>query len=188
MKMKSTGLAIAGCALLSLAASVAQAAPVFCVSITAEAQGQLLGSARTSGGCPANKIEALSFSYGVISPRDPATGMATGKRQHKPVRIKKEWSPSSRQIFQALVNNELLKEITMDFFAVDSTGRIVLDHTIRLANAFVTLIEHSSEVRLPTMQPNNEPATEIVEFTFQQIEIIDHRNKTSAIDTTESRA
>lgn len=31
----------------------------------------------------------------ITSPRDPASGQATGKRQHKPISVTKEWSASS---------------------------------------------------------------------------------------------
>jgi hypothetical protein len=34
-------------------------------------------------------------SHTITSPRDPASGQATGKRQHKPHMIVKEWSASS---------------------------------------------------------------------------------------------
>ena len=37
-------------------------------------------------------------SYRVISPRDPASGQASGKRQHKPVTFIKEWGAASPQL------------------------------------------------------------------------------------------
>lgn len=180
MKFKSTSLAVALFALAPFAFATAWAAPIICVSITAQKQGVLPGSGRSTV-CE-QKIEALSFSFGSVSPRDPATGMATGRRQNKPVRIRKEWSVASPQIFQAFVGNEALPTVTFDFYVPDpATGKILLDHTIRLTNAFVTSIDHSSEVRLPTGQPSNELAIETVEFVFQQIELIDYKSKVSAI-------
>ncbi len=49
----------------------------------------------------AETIEVSSFSWGasqasVMSPRDAASGMATGKRQHKPMTVTAEVSPNSR--------------------------------------------------------------------------------------------
>jgi hypothetical protein len=35
--------------------------------------------------------------YNVQSPRDSASGMASGKRTHKPIKIYKEWGPSTPQ-------------------------------------------------------------------------------------------
>jgi type VI secretion system secreted protein Hcp len=180
--MQSTGFAIALCAVVSLGAAAAQAANAFCVTIVASKQGTLGGSSQRASAC-GSKIEALSFSYGLSSPRDQSTGQATGRRQHKPVRIKKEWSAASPQLFQALISGEPLTTVTIDFFIADQrTGQLVVDHTINLSNAFVTSIEHSSEARLPSGQLSSENPTEIVEFTFQRIEFIDARGKTSAID------
>ena len=45
--------------------------------------------------CSAGKLTSASY---VIAPRDSATGMATGKRQHAPVTIVKEWGAASPQL------------------------------------------------------------------------------------------
>jgi type VI secretion system secreted protein Hcp len=51
------------------------------------------------GGSPDPKWIGWSEVYGydflVQSPRDPATGQASGKRQHQPVKIIKRWDGSS---------------------------------------------------------------------------------------------
>ena len=39
---------------------------------------------------------ASSSSTGVVSPRDPASGMATGKRMHKPMVITADWSSQTQ--------------------------------------------------------------------------------------------
>jgi type VI secretion system secreted protein Hcp len=49
----------------------------------------------STGERAANKIAGISFSYEVSSPRDLATGQASGKRQHTPVVFTKEWGASS---------------------------------------------------------------------------------------------
>jgi type VI secretion system Hcp family effector len=38
----------------------------------------------------------------ITSPRDPASGQATGKRQHKPVRITKEWGAATPMLAIAI--------------------------------------------------------------------------------------
>jgi hypothetical protein len=45
--------------------------------------------------CAAGKVTDASY---VVSPRDMATGMATGKRQYAPVKIVKEWGAASPQL------------------------------------------------------------------------------------------
>jgi hypothetical protein len=51
--------------------------------------------------CAANEVRSASFHYNVKSPRDSASGMASGKRTHHPVTFVKEWGPSTPQFFQA---------------------------------------------------------------------------------------
>jgi type VI secretion system secreted protein Hcp len=189
MKMKSTGIAIALCAIVSLGTSAAQAAMVFCVTIVGQKQGALAAtSTRRGGGC-VGKIEASGFSYGMVSPRDMTTGLSTGRRQHKPIRIKKEWSAASIQLFRAMEENELLTMVTLDFFSVDqATGQMLLDHSINLTNAFITSIEHSSEVLTSTEAASKLPPMETLELTFQKIELIDHKSKTMAVSENSERS
>ncbi|MCB1185762.1 type VI secretion system tube protein Hcp [bacterium] len=54
-----------------------------------------------------NKIEFQCWSWGSLSSnRDAASGMASGKRQHKPLTITKEIDKSSPLLYNVLVNNE----------------------------------------------------------------------------------
>lgn len=176
--MKIARLALAGFMFVLLATSVAQAAPEFYVSITGAKQGPFKGEVTKKG--LEGKIAGLNFDYAVMSPRDAASGMATGKRIHKPIRIKKVWGPSSTQLFTALTTNEALTSVVIDFFSIDQTGVMVLDHSFKLTNAFVTSIEHNSET-LGSFA--SLPPTETVEFVFQQIELLNHRAKTAAMDS-----
>lgn len=178
MKMKAFGLAVGLCAFMLFGATAAQAAQEFYVSITGVKQGPFKGEVTKKG--LEGKIAGLSFDYAVVSPRDVATGQATGKRQHKPIRIKKVWGASSTQLFTALTMNESLSAVVIDFFSTDQTGMVVLDHTIKLTNAFISSIEHNSET-LGALA--SVPPTETVEFVFQQIELLNHRTKTAAMDS-----
>ena len=176
---KIARLALAGFMFVLLATSVAQAAPEFYVSITGSAQGPFNGEVVRKGF--EGKIAGLTFDYSVVSPRDAASGQATGKRVHKPIRIKKAWGAASIQLFNAVTKNEVLPAVVFDFFSVDPNGVMVLDHTIKLTNAFVASIAHNSE-SLGTSSIAL-PPTETVEFVFQQIELINHRSKTAAMDS-----
>ena len=45
--------------------------------------------------CTAGKVTGASY---IVSPRDSASGMASGKRQYAPVKIIKEWGAASPQL------------------------------------------------------------------------------------------
>ncbi len=46
---------------------------------------------------------SVSLSHSVVSPRDAASGLATGKRMHKPMAITKNLDKSSPQLFTLVV-------------------------------------------------------------------------------------
>ena len=174
-----TGLVVRlALACMAIAASAARAETIF-MSVTAQAQGVLRGDAGKAA--PEGKMSALRFRYQVLTAVDTATGRASGRRQHKPVVITKLWSAASPQLFQALVNNENLPEVVIDFVATDANGIVVLTHRVRLVNAKVVDIAHSTEVpsemlKVPPRQ------IEDVSFTFQRIELEDTAGKIAAVD------
>lgn len=68
--------------------------------------------------CAASKVVAAHYT--VKSPRDVATGQASGKRQHGPVTFIKEWGPSTPQLREMKVSYDVKK--------VEGTGaRIIND-------------------------------------------------------------
>lgn len=179
MKLRRTvWLALVCFMFVLLGTGVANAAQEFYLSITGSKQGPFKGEVTRKGF--EGKIAGLNFDYAVVSPRDLASGQATGKRMHKPVRITKVWGSSSTQLFTAVTTNEALTSVVIDFFSIEPTGMTVLDHSFKLSNAFVTSITHSSET---TGTLASLPPTETVEFVFQQIELLNHRTKTAAMDS-----
>lgn len=183
MTTKAIGLAVAVCVLMLCGATAAQAAPEFYVSITGAKQGPFKGESPRKGF--EGKIAGRTFDYSVVSPRDIASGQATGHRVHKPIKITKAWGAASTQLFTALTTNEALTTVVIDFFSVNnSSGMEVLDHTVKLTNAFVTSIAHNSNILVEgTNLPDIRSAMETVEFVFQQIELIDHKSKSGAMDS-----
>ena len=70
-----------------------------------------------------------SISYSVSTPRDAASGQATGRRQHKPVCVVRVPVATSGALVQMLLTNEVVKSATFD----TSAGI-----KIKLTNANVT--------------------------------------------------
>ena len=127
------------------------------ITIDGQIQGQIKGG--QSGATRA--IELLSYSHGIVSPRDSASGQATGKRQHKPFTIVKEWDAASPKLFGALVRNENLTQVLIALNRPGNDGYML----IKLTNASV--VEHSeqSSASTDTME------LEQISFTYQKIEV-----------------
>ena len=176
--MKLITQALAGAVIgVLVSAGYVQADNIY-LSITAAKQGLLKGDGQKG---LESKIVALRFHSEVMSPRDAATGLPTGKRQHKPLTITKEWGPASPQLWLALVTNEVLTDVVIDFVGIDpkTPGTMTLSHTIKLTNASVSSIVQSTDP-LPNGTTRQ---LEDVSFTFQKIEIMDARAKTDVMDS-----
>lgn len=183
MRIKVTGIVFAALVLALSLALPAEADTIY-VAIKGTKQGQFKGEAPQPN--LVDKIMAHKFLYEVSSPRDIASGQASGKRQHKPMVIVKEWGAASPQLFQALVTNELLPEVLVDFVGVDQrTGQEMLTHRIRLTNAMVTNILHTMEEPVSGAKHGvalNRPHLEEISFIFQRIELEDLIGKTVVSD------
>src|SRR5688572_13704034 len=82
--------------------------------------------------------EILGYSQDVSSPRDAASGMATGKKVFQPIYLLKAAGASSPQFFQAMTTNEMIKKVTISFFKTSSAGLADLDYVVILENASIT--------------------------------------------------
>ena len=97
-------------------------------------------------------IDVTAVSHEIVSPRDAASGLPTGKRQHKPITITKEWDASTPLLLNALVNNENLTSVLIGLLR---NGQQVA--TIKLTNASVADYQQHGD-------------TDTWSFTYQKIE------------------
>jgi type VI secretion system secreted protein Hcp len=141
------------------------------LKITGQKQGEIKGSVIQTG--RKDKIQVIAVSHEIVSPRDPASGLPTGKRMHKALVITKELDKSSPLLYNALTNNENIKDWTLEFWtpqikASTGTGQEVQHYTIKLVNANIASITF----RMPN---NKHPDLmkfaeyEEVAFTYQKI-------------------
>jgi len=109
-------------------------------------QGDLQNSCDSKGYEKFSRI--IGISWGIKSPRDIATGQASGKRVHGDLIITKQIDKSSPLLLQAMFTNEVIKE--SEFAYVDilghgqmqaKTGRVL---TIKTTNGFISEIEGGS--------------------------------------------
>src|SRR6476661_4498086 len=142
------------------------------LTLQGNTQGQIKGSVIQKG--REDKIMVIAASHEIISPRDPASGLPTGKRMHKPMVITKELDKSSPLLLNCLVTNENISEWELQFWtpqlkAATGTGTEVQHYTVKLTNANIASIAF----RIPN---NKHPDLmkfaeyEEIAFTYQKIE------------------
>jgi type VI secretion system secreted protein Hcp len=150
--------------------------------VTIVTQGGIKLSEETPRGGKQGKIEGIKFFYQLSSPRDVATGQATGRRQHSPITFTKEWGTASPQLVQAAVTNEALRSVTFEFVKTNPNGQEIIYETITLTNATVASIKRY--IATPTGSEQPDPrALEDVSLTFQKIEIKNTVAGTASMDT-----
>lgn len=151
----------------------------FYVTIEGTKQGALKGESIREA--HKDKIAGLAFYYELQSPRDAATGLASGKRQHRPITFTKEWGAASPQIFQALATNEVLKSVLFEFIRTTPEGVEEIHYTIKLTDATV------SNLKQYVSMTHHAEATDIheledVSLTFKKIELDNKLASTAASD------
>jgi type VI secretion system secreted protein Hcp len=151
----------------------------FYVTIEGTKQGKLMGESIRKAHREA--LTGISFHYAVSSPRDVASGQASGKRQHQPIVFVKEWGAASPQLFSALVTNEVLKSVLFEFVKTDENGEEFVHHSIRLTSASISQIEQYIDGD-PEPPPVDPRLLEKISLTFQRIDIENAEGKTSATD------
>ncbi len=83
--------------------------------VTGATQGKFTGESADSLQ-KKGMIKIPSVDHEIVSPRDPASGLPTGKRQHKPITISKEWGASTPQFYKAMVAGEVLTEVIIELW------------------------------------------------------------------------
>jgi type VI secretion system secreted protein Hcp len=154
-------------------ATPARSVDIF-IAVEGTKQGKFKGESAVMAFKDQSRV--LKFSYGVVSPRDVSTGQARGKRQHKPIVITKEPGAASPQFFTALVTNEVLKPVVIQFLRVNvNTGVNEVQQIITLTNPSI------SDFRQYVGDDGR--WLEDVAFAFQQIQMENKPGKTMAVDS-----
>jgi type VI secretion system Hcp family effector len=91
--------------------------------------GTIAITGRVQGPFPGGPFTVLGFTHDIVSPRDPASGLPTGKRQHKPLVVRIPVSAVAPLVMNAIAMNESLSTVTLNLydssdFRVGRPGRI----------------------------------------------------------------
>lgn len=142
------------------------------LSVKGIKQGQIKGSVVQKG--REGQIAVIAVDHEIVAPRDAATGLPTGKRQHKALTITKEIDKSTPLLLRALITNENLPEVILRFYSAGHTapgGLEVNNYTVKLTNAHIASI--SEDMLNNKMEPGTRmPVLEEVSFTYEKIEWI----------------
>lgn len=113
-------------------------------------------------------FEVYGWNHEVVSPRDAATGLPTGKRQHRPFRMVLLHSDGIVDLIKAMVDNTSIPKTTINLWRADSTGAEQKYFQYELQNVRVTSVR--------PWQPNKAdraaadyPQMVEISFTYQKI-------------------
>ncbi len=123
--------------------SAADAALNAYLKLKGQKQGDIKGSVVQKG--REGRIAVVAVSHEIISPRDASSGLATGKRSHKPFVFTKEIDKSTPILANALVHNETLTEAEFSFFQPSPKGGEMLTYTVKLKNANIASINFRTD-------------------------------------------
>lgn len=134
-------------------------------------QGQIQGIIKGPITLPGKEdsISVISISHELVSPRDPATGLPTGKRQHKPLAIIKLIDRSTPLLYRALVTNEKMTTFNLAFYVIPPGGQEIKEFTIDLVGAYISSINQVKQNSNSTPELMKFAEYEEVSFTYGTI-------------------
>lgn len=162
MKRWIRSLLVAGCmSCVALAPlSEAEAALNAYMKLKGQKSGEIKGSITQKG--REGAIGVIAVSHEVVSPRDPASGLPTGKRMHKPLVITKELDKSTPVLYSVLATNENLTSVEFSFVEPRQNGQEAVTYRIKLTNANIASIK--------LVEGKDGKLVQEVTLTYQKIE------------------
>lgn len=129
-------------------------------------QGAFNGSVTQAG--REDSIEVYGWSHEVVSPRDAASGLPTGKRMHKPFVITKPIDKATPLLMKALADNENVPKWKLNCWRPSKSGKEEQYYTIELQNGSISGIRSE---QLNNKYPENmkHEIREHVSFCYQKI-------------------
>ncbi len=136
--------------------------------VDGQKSGKIKGGATSKGN--EAKIELSGLNGEVMSPRDPQSGLPTGRRMHKPLYVAYKLDKSVPLMWQILATNENCKTVEVDVWQsahkgsqAHSAGQgMQKTYVIKLTNANIAVMEQQTI--------ENGQVFVIIGFTYQKIE------------------
>ena len=137
------------------------------LTLAAETQGDIKGSVSQTG--REDSIMVYGWNHQIVSPRDAASGLPTGKRQHKPLKLICEIDKATPLLYNVLVNNENINTFILNMWRPSRTGQEEQFYTVELFNANLASIDVES---LNNKIPENMRLPELITYAFTYEKII----------------
>jgi type VI secretion system secreted protein Hcp len=169
MKSSLVTLLIALCAWALPPAAFGQTTPARIIYMNIEGpDGEIQGESIQNGREGWHQIRA--YSHEIISPRDAASGLPTGKRQHKPFTVVKLINRGSPLLLKSMVNSDKLTVEIALWGTSPQTGQEVMVFTYKLTGASIVAIRPWMPNLADPATSNYAPAEEI-SFSYRTIEV-----------------
>ena len=117
------------------------------IYLTLENGGKIDGA--TTKTTRKGSIDGFELFHEVKSPRDPASGQATGKRVHLPFALCAYYGPWVPQCWDALARNESFKEVKIECYSPNLNTKMggggieQLHYVVTLKEAFLSRMTHT---------------------------------------------
>jgi type VI secretion system Hcp family effector len=132
-----------------------------------------------------DRMGVLATTMEVSTATDAASGMVRGRRQHQPFIVKKLAGASSPQFLQALISNELLKKVTVEFTGINQNGEQMTTYVITLENVRVAGLKQYAATPENVSVKSGMMSTALfdeIKLVYQKITVESLTGKTMATD------
>ena len=141
--------------------------------VEGQVQGKFKGQSLKKG--RTDQFDVWEVYHSMESPRDAATGRASGRRVHNALVVAGETVGGTAQLYTAIFTNETLKKVKVDFYRTDKNGKQTIYYTIELKNAGLSELENLQD---ETGRPNFR-----AHFTYEEITLTWADGNLTATDT-----
>jgi type VI secretion system secreted protein Hcp len=140
----------------------------FHMTLTGKTQGEIAKGCSTMTGRE-DTILCQALNHEVYIPRDPQTGLPTGKRVHNALTVTKVFDKASPLLYQALSTGERMSDVTMKLYRINPSGNEEHYFTIKLEDAIIVSIKPW----IPNaLDPTREKFTHMEDLSFTYTKII----------------
>ncbi|XCN73039.1 MAG: Hcp family type VI secretion system effector [Candidatus Electrothrix aestuarii] len=137
------------------------------LKLTGASTGEIKGDCTQSG--REDMILVYQSDHTVEIPTDTHTGLATGQRIHKPLKITKHKDQATPLLYQACCTGEQITEFELWFYRINDKGQEEQYFTIKLEKAVVVQMKEYTPM---TFLPENKPYHDMEEVWFSYEKIV----------------